>query len=292
VIDRRAFLGTVGLTVLTVPRLAGARPRPAARVPRVGVVGEWNPVGWTVKTPLVDLECRWAGDRPERLPALASELLVLGVDALVAVGPAAGRAASGRTTRVPVVIVADGDAAADREIAELARSARNVTWLGVLSETTLGEERLALLRTLAPGLRRPAVLFDPETPAGVRAVASLGDAVRRAPAHGVPEDLERTVADLRRDGIDGLVVMADTLLAIHAARLVQAVSMAALPAVYGAPLFVELGGLAAVYGDTGASIHHTASLVGRVLAGELPATLTPPPRPRPHVALATRRVAS
>jgi ABC-type uncharacterized transport system substrate-binding protein len=86
--------------------------------------------------------------------------------------------------------------------------------------------------------------------------------------------------------------MADTLLAIHAARLVQAVSMAALPAVYGAPLFVELGGLAAVYGDTGESIHHTASLVGRVLAGELPATLTPPPRPRPHVALATRRVAS
>jgi putative ABC transport system substrate-binding protein len=291
VIDRRAFLGTVGLTVLTVPRLAGARPRPAARVPRVGVVGEWNPVGWTVKTPRVDLECRWAEDRPERLPALASELLALGVDALVAVGPEAGRAASGRTTRVPVVIVADGDGAGDREIAELARSGRNVTWLGVLSETTMGEQRLALLHMLAPGLRRPAVLFDPETPAGVRAVASLGDAVRRAPAHA-PDDLERTVADLRRDGIDGLVVMADTLFAIHAARLVQAVSTAALPAVYGAPLFVELGGLAAVYGDIGESIRRTAALVGRVLAGEPPATLAPPPRPRPHVALARRRAAS
>jgi putative ABC transport system substrate-binding protein len=282
VIDRRAFLGTVALAVLAAPRLGEARPILTSRVPRVGVLGEINPIGWTVKTAVADIECRWAEDRPDRLPQLASQLVAGDVDVIVALGAASGRAASQRTTSVPIVVVADGDSAEDAVIAALARSTGNITWLSVLSETVMAQHRLRLLATIAPELRRVAVLFNPETVTNTRAVARL-PGLLSFPAQTLDE-IERAFLAMTHDAVDGLLVLADTLFAIHAARLVELAAEARLPAVYGAPVFVELGGLLALYGDTGESIRRTATIVRRALAGERPAALWTPTRPRPQVA--------
>jgi putative ABC transport system substrate-binding protein len=290
VIDRRAFLGTAALSVLTAPRLGEARPAAAHRVPRVGVLGESNPIGWTVATSVADIACRWAEDRRDRLPDLASQLLALDVDVLVALGAASGRAASQRTARVPIVIVADGDVAGEAVVADLARSARNVTWLGVPSEAGMVEQRVRLLATVVPRLHRVAVLSNPDTVTNTRALDGLsGRSLDRAgelvpfPARTL-EEIERAVHAMRQDAFDGLVVLADALFAMHAARLVQLPAEARLPAVYGARAFVEAGGLLALYGDTGESIRRTATVVGRILAGEAPAALSPPPRQRPRLA--------
>jgi putative ABC transport system substrate-binding protein len=291
VIDRRAFLGTMALAVLAAPRLGEAWPGAASRVPRVGVLGEANPIPWMVRTPVVDIECRWADARRERLPDLAAQLVALDVDVIIALGVASARAVSQSTTRVPIVVVADSDFGEDAIIASLAQSVGNVTWLRVPSETGMAQERLMMLFRLVPRLRHVAVLFNPDTVANARAVERLPG---RAPGAAVEllsfpvrslEDVERVFLGLARDDVDGLLVLADTLFTVHAARLVELAAEAGVAAVYGAPVFVEAGGLMAVYGDTGETIRRTATIVRRILAEGAPATLSAARRPRSRVAL-------
>jgi putative ABC transport system substrate-binding protein len=291
VIDRRAFLGTMALAALAAPRLGEAWPGTSARVPRVGILGEANPIPWMVRTPVVDIECRWADAQRERLPDLALQLVALDVDVIVALGAASARAASRSTTRVPIVVVADGDLGEDAVIASLAQSVGNVTWLSVPSEAGMARQRWRMLVRLVPHLRRAAVLFNPDTVANARVVAGVGgpglgaaDELVSFPVRSI-EDVERVFLGLPGDAVDGLLVLADTLFTIHAARLVELTAEGGVPAAYGARVFVEAGGLMAVYGDTGETIRRTATIVRRILAGETPATLSAPPRPRPQVAL-------
>jgi putative ABC transport system substrate-binding protein len=290
VIDRRAFLGTAALAVLAAPNLGEARSGAAHRVPRGGVLGESNPIGWTVTTSVADIACRWAGDRPDRLPDLASQLLALDVDVLVALGAASGRAASQRTARVPIVVVADGGVAEEAVVAALARSVRNVTWLGVLSETGMVEPRVRLLSSVVPRLSRIAALFNPETDTNTRALAGLAGRSLDHAGELVPfpartlEEVQGAVHAMRQGAFEGLVVLADALFVMHAARLVELATDARLPAVYGARAFVEAGGLLALHGDTAESIRRTATVVGRILAGEAPAAVSPPPCQRPRLA--------
>lgn len=286
-IDRRAFLGTVALAALGAPRLGEARPA-SARVPRVGVLGEANPIPWMVRTPVVDIECRWAADaRGEPLSALASELVALDVDVIVALGAASARAARESTARVPIVVVADPELGEDGLVASLAASMGNVSWLTAPSETGMARQRLRMLGRFGVPLRRVAVVFNPDNAANSAAVERLSgpapDALVPCPARSV-EDVERVVLSGRHDAADALLVLADTLFTVHARRLVELTAQARLPAAYGARVFVDAGGLIAVYGDTGEIIRRTASLVRRILGGETPATLSSP-RLRPQAAL-------
>lgn len=290
-IDRRGFLGAVALAVVAAPRLGEARPGTPRRVTRVGVLGEANPIPWMVKTAVADIECRWADAQRERLPDLAAQLVALDVDVIVALGPASGRAASQSTTRVPIVVVADGDLGEGAVFANLAQSVGNVTWLNAPSEAGMVQQRLRMLVQLVPHLRRVAVLFNPDNVANAAAVARLGngplvasDKRLAVPARTV-EDVERVFLGPARETADGLVVLADTLFTVHAERLVELTAQAGVPAVYGARAFVEAGGLMALYGDTGDTIRRAVAVVQRILAGQTPATMSPPPQPLPQIAL-------
>ena len=283
--DRRGFLGTVALAALAAPRLGEAWPAVTHRVPRVGVLGETNPVAWRVRTPVVDLECRWADDQRESLAELASQLVALEVDAIVAVGAAAARAAGHCTARVPIVVVAEGDVGEDAVVARLAGSAGNMTWLSVPSEAGMAQQRLNLLSRVVPRLRRVVVLFNPDTAANVRAVARLSGADVLAMPARVIDDVEHAFVATARAGADALLVLADTLFAVHARRLVELAAEAGTPAMYGARVFVESGGLMALHGDIGDTIRRTAAVVGQILAGTPPAALVPPPQPKPQIAL-------
>jgi putative tryptophan/tyrosine transport system substrate-binding protein len=289
VIDRRAFLGTVALAVLAAPRLSDARLAVPRGIPRVGVLGEVNPVPWMVKTPVVEIECRWAGDQIERLSDLASELVALDVDVIVALGVPAARAVSRRTARVPIVVVADDDVGEHAGVARLARSGGNITWLSVPSEARMARERQRLLASVVPRLRRIAILSNPDTVAvgGMASrsgpvIASSGE-ILTIPVRTV-EEAEQAVCVMARETVDGVLVPPDSPLTIDAARLVGLVASAGLPAVYGARAFAEAGGLMALYGDTGDVIRCTATVVRRILAGGAPAALSPP-RLTPHLAV-------
>jgi putative ABC transport system substrate-binding protein len=281
VIDRRAFLATTALAALAAPRLGETRAVDGPRVPRVGVLGETNPVPWMVTTPVVDIECRWADLERTSLPDLAAALVASDVDAIVAVGPAAAHAVARSTARVPIVAVVDDDEAA--AVRTLARSAGNVSYLLAPSESRMARQRLRLLASLVPHTTRVAVLFNPDTGLNTRAVARLPAGVLALPARTV-DDIERAALTAVREAA-GLLVLADTLFAVHASRLVELAREARLPAVYGARTFVNAGGFVALYGDMGDTIRRTATVVSELLAGVPPRAVVPPPAPRPQIAL-------
>jgi putative ABC transport system substrate-binding protein len=294
VIGRRAFLGAAALGVLALPRLGEARLRAPFRVPRVGVLGEADPLPWIVRPAAVDIECRWADVEGRPLADLAAQLLAADVDLLVALGAAPARAVCERTTRLPIVAIADGDLGEDSVVADLARSVGNVTWLTAPSEAGLALQRAATLGRLVPTLRRLAVLFNPDNGTNLLAMARLSASalaaavdLRRCPTRTI-EEIERAFLALTRDRADGVLVLSDTLFSVHAAQVAALTDAAGVAAAYGARVFVEKGGLLAIYGDTSDTIRRTAAIAGRILAGQRPASLSAPTaRPRTAVNVAT-----
>jgi ABC-type uncharacterized transport system substrate-binding protein len=279
VIGRRGFLHGAALAALAVPRLAHARVGGAAKLPRIGVIGEVSPVPWTVRTAVAEIECRWSGGRRDALPALAAELAARRVDVIVAIGAGPARAARHATRAIPIVFVSGGDPVAQGLVAAMDRPGSNATGLATLSEAEMSRERLAALRRVAPSVRRVAALLNPDAAGDESPAAELSAAAARSgiesrcfPAR-TAEDIDRAFAAMPPDGVDGVAVLPDALFAIHARRIAELAATHGLPAVYGARSFAEAGGLLAICGDTAELIRRTASMVARVLAGSDPATL-------------------
>jgi putative ABC transport system substrate-binding protein len=278
VIDRRAFIQGTALAILAAPRFAEAHPAAAGRVPRIGVLGDVNPIPWTVRTSAVEIECRWAEGRRDRLLDLAAELVKLEVDVIVTAGEGPTRAAKSATRTIPIVFIAGGDAVGKGLVESVARPGGNVTGLSVPSEAEIAGQRLRLLGQAVPGAGRVAVLSNPDSPSSEQVLGHLRGAagqaveVRAFEARSV-EEVERAFAAIGVEEMDGLLVLPDALFAIHARRLVDLAAESRLPAVYGARSFAEAGGLMALYGDTAEVIRRTTAMVVRILGGSMPATL-------------------
>jgi putative ABC transport system substrate-binding protein len=105
----------------------------------------------------LQFEFRYAEEKPERLPALAAELVRLKVDVIVTGGPTATRTAKETTNTVPIVMSQDSDPVGNGFVASLARPGGNITGLATLSPE-LSEKRLELLKEIVPKLNRVAVL--------------------------------------------------------------------------------------------------------------------------------------
>lgn len=287
-IDRRAFIHGAALTVLAAPLLAEARPVTVRRTPRIGVLGDVNLVPWTVRTSAAAIECRWAEGRRDRLPALAADLVNLGVDVIVAAGAGPARAARNATLTIPIVFVAGGDPVEEGLVASLTRPGGNVTGLLVPSEAEIASQRLRWLARAVPGVGRVGVLANPDNSSSagalgsLRATASQAVELRSFEARST-EEIDRAFAAMRVAEIDGLLVLPDALFAMHGRRLVDLAADSRLPALYGARSFADTGGLMALHGDTAEVIQRTAAIVLRILGGTPPATL--PVEPLTHLAL-------
>ena len=277
-IDRRAFIQGTALAVLSIPLIAEARRVATSGVPRIGVLGDVNPIPWTVKTSAVEIECRWADGRRDRLPELAAELVSLDVDVIVTAGAGATRAAKGVTKTIPIVFAAGGDPVEQGLVRSVARPGGNVTGLSVPSEAEIAGQQLRLLAQVVPGVGHLAVLTNPDSPSRahvlgyVRGIAGPAVDVRAFEARNVRE-IERAFAAIGAEEMDGLLVLPDAVFAIHARRLVDLAAESRLPAVYGARSLTEAGGLMALSGDTAEVIRRTTAMVARILRGALPTTL-------------------
>ena len=110
----------------------------------------------------LSLNGRSADGKPDRLPALAAELVRLKVDIIVTAGPTATRAAKEATSTIPIVMTQDSDPVGTGFVASLARPGGNITGLSTLSPEISGKQ-LELLKEVVPRLSRVAVLgsFDP-----------------------------------------------------------------------------------------------------------------------------------
>jgi putative ABC transport system substrate-binding protein len=134
-------------------------------------------LGWVQGRSLV-IEQRSAENQNDRLPALAADLVRAGVSVIVAENAPATRAAMQATSTIPIVMANVGDPVRYGLIASLARPGGNVTGLSFLiSEMML--KNLELLKEVAPGTARVALLVNPSNPGVAPTMADLQRAARR-----------------------------------------------------------------------------------------------------------------
>ncbi len=293
VIDRRTFLAGTGAVLLAAPLASEAQP---VKVPRIGVLSPGSPGG---PTPLLDafrqglrelgyvegqnirLEYRFAELRLERLPGLATELVALKVDVIVASNQVSALAAKQATKTIPIVFALAGDPVASGLVTSLARPGGNVTGLSVLYSELAGKW-LELLTQAVPRVSRVAVLWQPGG-VGERtekdilkeadvAARALGVRLQFVEARG-PADLDRAFSDMARARAGALTVFGGAMLLVERRRLVELAAKNRLPAVYTTREFVDAGGLMS-YGPHLADLfRRAATYVDKILKGAKPGDL-------------------
>lgn len=226
------------------------------------------------------LDFRFAEGKPERLPALAAELLALGPDVLVTMGPGPVYVAKAATGTVPIVAAAVNDPVEMGLAATMSRPGGNVT--GVSSwGIELVAKRLQLLRDLVPAVQRVGILANPNTSPPSAALdrsfaefeQRLGVKILPLQARG-PDEFEAVFATLARERVGGLLVLADATFYVHRARLGELVAKHRLPSVWGDKGYlVEGGGLASYQSDFSAISRRAAAMADKILKGAKPADM-------------------
>jgi putative ABC transport system substrate-binding protein len=158
-----------------------------------------------------------------------------------------GGAAVQRETRtIPIVFAGAGDPVAIGIVPRLDQPGGNVTGFGIL-EATLGGKWLELLSEIAPGLKRVAIMFNPDTAPVSAYMPSLETAAQSfkvvpiiAAVH-TDVEIETVITVLGREPGGGLVVMPDTFLVVHRAPIILAAARSNLPAVYSLSQFARDG---------------------------------------------------
>jgi putative ABC transport system substrate-binding protein len=236
-------------------------------------------VGWADGRNL-RMHLRWHGNGGDinRTRALAQELVGLRPDIILANSTPATIALQRETRTIPIVFASVGEPVASGIVAKLNEPGGNITGFAVF-EPTLGGKWLELLSEIAPGLKRVAFMFNPDTAPVSAFMPSLETAARSlklmpiiAPVHSDLE-IETAINDLGREPGGGLVVMPDPYLAAHDAPVVSAASRNNVPAVYNVSSFARDGGLLSYGPDVVDLWRRAASYVDRILRGEKPGDL-------------------
>jgi putative ABC transport system substrate-binding protein len=235
-IRRRDFITLLGAA--SVWPLA-ARAQRGDRVRRIGVLmpfDENDPVAKTIVSAFtqalaglswtigrnVRMDLRWGGDDINRIRAHAQELVGLQPDIIVTNGTPATAALQRETRTIPIVFANVGDPVASGIVARLDRPGGNITGFAIL-EASLAGKWLELLSEIAPGLKRAAIMFNPDTSPASAYMPSLETAARLlkivpiiAPVHSDVE-IETAIIALGREPGGSLVVMPDGFTAVHRA---------------------------------------------------------------------------
>jgi putative ABC transport system substrate-binding protein len=225
----------------------------------------------------VAVEFRWADNRLERLPGLASELVARRVAVIVGNSPAV-RAARGATTRIPIVFVVGEDPIRLGLVSSLTRPGGNMTGVAFL-DSEIAAKRFGLLHEMLPPLATMTVLTDPTAPGNdteLRAVEeasrSAGRRILVARATGDAEIAEAFEA-ASRVGAQAMFVGVGPIYYSGRKQLIALAARHRLPTVYGLRSFVDDGGLLS-YGPSLADAYRRAGgYVARILRGAKPGDL-------------------
>jgi putative ABC transport system substrate-binding protein len=227
----------------------------------------------------VALEYRWAESHPDRLPALAADLVGRKVDVIAAVGGLAATVASrNATTMIPVVFIVGGDPVGEGLVASLARPGGNLTGVSIMTGELM-PKRLELLFELVPYARVTGLLINPNVPNAERQTREVQDAAR---IKGLQLLILKASTESEIDGAFGafaqmrtnaLQVGSDPFFASRREQIVALAERHAIPTIYEWREFAIAGGLIS-YGSNLSGMYHLAgTYVGRVLGGAKPADL-------------------
>jgi putative ABC transport system substrate-binding protein len=234
-------------------------------------------LGWTDGRN-VRMDLRWGRGDINRIRGFAKELVDLQPDIIVTSTTAAIAALQRETRSIPIVFAGVADPVLSGLVARLDRPGGNITGFATF-EASLGGKWLELLSEIAPGLKRAAIMFNPDTglastylPLFETAARSLKVAAINAPVHG-DEEIEAAVVALGREPGGGLVVRADGFMDAHRASIISAAARNNVPTVYALSEFVRDGGLLSYGVDLVDIYRRAASYVDRILRGAKPADL-------------------
>jgi putative tryptophan/tyrosine transport system substrate-binding protein len=290
---RREFITVLGGAATALP--LAARTQQADRVRQIGVlmpfaaddpefqawVGAFLQglalLGWTIGRN-VRIDTRWATPKPAEIRRHAGELAALAPEVILATGTAAVGPLLEATRTMPIVFVLVVDPVGAGFVDSLARPGGNATGF-MLSEYGMSGKWLELLKQIAPGVTRAAVLRDAAIASGI---GQFGAIQSVAPSFGVElspvnvrdaPEIERAVAAFARSPNGGLIVTPSPLAANHRDLLVTLAARHRLPTVYPSRYFVTGGGLISYGSDRADQYRRAAGYVDRILKGEKPADL-------------------
>lgn len=229
----------------------------------------------------VFVEVRPADLNVERFPALASELVRLKVDLIVASNTPAARAVQQATTTIPIVVPVMGDPVGDGLVASLARPEGNITGLTFLGPQ-LVPKRLALLKEALPTASQVAALWHPGAygertmndmvTEAKEAALTLGVHLRFVAVHA-PDDLDRAFSTITGERADAILIFPSPMLYNQRKRIVELADGHRLPIVAMGKEFVQLGGFMSYGADIMDFNRRCVAYVDKILKGAKPADL-------------------
>jgi putative ABC transport system substrate-binding protein len=284
--NRREFIAIAGSAAAWPLAVRAQQPKPptigyfgattaaAEKLRTDAFVQRLSELGW-IESHTVAIEYRWGESRTEHFTEIATDLVRLRVDIIVATSIAAVLACKQATTVIPIVFPLAGDPLATGLVTSLARPGGNVTGLSNQGADLAGK-RLEVLREVTPGLRELAVLANAEYPGRISEIADIQTAARTLGLNvAVFEirpagDISPVFDAMRKDGAEALYVVGDTFMNSNRVRISSLAIQARLPTIYVAREYVEAGGLMSY----GANIPHlfarAAELVDKILRGTKP----------------------
>jgi putative tryptophan/tyrosine transport system substrate-binding protein len=227
----------------------------------------------------ISFERRSAEEKPERLPALADELVRLKVDLIIAGGPNDGLAARKATKTIPIIFTdSPSDPVARGLVDSLARPGGNVTGFFTMSDVLAGK-RLELLKESFPKLSRVAVLWFPKVGSSEPQWTESQLAARQLALQlysmgmGSTDDYESAFKAAIKSGSAGLAVTRHRLSQsnVNQKRIVELAAKYRLPAIYFREDFVEQGGLMSYGADEVEPFKRVAVMIDKILKGTKPA---------------------
>jgi putative ABC transport system substrate-binding protein len=285
---RREFIKLLGGTAAVWPLVA--RAQQTDRLRRIGVLTTVDTkdrvdpflrglqqLGWTDGRN-IQIDIRLGAGNVDAVRKYATELVGLAPDVILAVGTIPTAYLLQATRTVPIVFTLVIDPLGGGLVDDLSRPSGNATGF-MLSEYSLSGKWLELLKQIAPGVTRAAVLRDPANPAGIGQFAVIQSV---APSLGVElrpinvrdaREIEQAVAAFARSANGGLVVTANPQATDHRDLIITLAARHKLPAIYSDRYFVAAGGLISYGPNFNDEGKRAAGYVDRILKGEKPADL-------------------
>ncbi len=289
---RREFITLVGGTAAWP---LAARAQQSERVRRIGVLmttaaddpeGQariaaflqgLQQLGW-IDGRNARIDTRWSEGDVDRVRRYTAELIALAPDVILAPGSATVGPLLQATRIVPIVFVHVPDPVGAGTIASLARPGGNATGFTLFEYATSGKW-LELLKEVAPGVTRVAVIRDSAITAGIGQWGSIQSMASSIGVEAIPvnmhdpSEIERSVSAFASRSNGGLILTASGLAFVHRDLIITLAAQRKLPAVYFERFFVTNGGLMSYGPEVRDQYRRAAGYVDRILRGEKPADL-------------------
>jgi putative tryptophan/tyrosine transport system substrate-binding protein len=235
-------------------------------------------LGWTEGRD-IQIDYLWGARTPDRARALAAQLVTQVPDVALVYGSPATAAMRLATSTIPVVFVVVADPVGGGYVQSLARPGGNITGFGTF-EPEMGGKWLALLKEVAPNLRRVACILDPS----FRAWAALFRAIENAAPnfqvevtsvhlHDSTDDIESPIAAFAQEPNGGLISIPTAPNQVNRERILSLAARHRLPACYPFRTFPTEGGLMSYGPDQTDLFRRSVTYVDRILKGAKPGEL-------------------